>query len=159
MPQFMAIPKTSHAVTEVATSAALKTVLQVATPSTTVIKVLAWGISFDGTTVTDAAGQCTLIDVNVAATVTTLTPEIWGNVGTNASLCVGGTALTGYNASAEGSITGSKIIDAQNVHPQTGYSIWFPGGPIVLQSRFLRIRTNFAVGVNCIPWILWEEQP
>lgn len=156
---YMAVPKASHAIVEVATGTALKTVLQVATPSTTDICVLGWGISFDGTSATAAPGIVDLIDVNVAATVTTLTPEKWGSDLNQNSLCVGGAALTGYNATAEGTITASRIIDPQNVHPQTGYSIWFPDrtGPQVQPSRFLRIRTTFAVTVNCVPWIVWME--
>jgi hypothetical protein len=159
MAQYIAIPKSSHAIVEVATTAAIKTVLQVATPSTTNIKLLGWGISFDGIVVTNPSGVVTLADVNVAATVTSQTPELWGSEESQASLCVGGTSATGYNASAEGSITGSRILDGQNVHPQTGYALWYPEAarPRIAVSRFLRIRTLFSVDINCIPWIVWEE--
>jgi len=156
---YMAVPKTSHALTEVATSAALKTVLQVATPSTTDIRVHGWGISFDGIDPVAAPGQVTLIDTDVAATVTSLTSELWESGFGQASLCIGGAALTGYNASAEGTITASRILDVQNMHPQTGYGVWFPEGrrPSVRASRFLRIRTLFAVTINCAPWVCYEE--
>lgn len=156
---YLAVPKSSHAVVEVATGTAIKTVLQVATPSTTDIRVVAWGISFDGIVAADAPGVVTLIDVDVAATVTALTPEEWGSDDNTASLCVSGTSATGYNGSAEGTIGASRILDPQNIHPTTGYSIWFPERerPRVKASRFLRIRTLFAVTVNGIPWILWQE--
>ena len=159
MSEYLAIPKSSHALVEVATGTAIKTLLQVATPSTTNIRVVAWGVSFDGIVVTNPAGQVTLIDTDVAATVTTLTPEEWGNADSQASLCVGGTTATGYNATAEGTIAGSTILDGQNVHPQTGYSIWFPERerPIVKASRFLRVRALFSVDINGIPWVLWQE--
>lgn len=159
MTLYAAMPKTSNDITEVATSAALKTVLQVATPSTTPIRVVGWGISFDGIVVTNPPGRVQLIDVDVAATVTSLTPEKWGSDDAQNSLCVGGVSATGYNGSAEGSITGSRMLDPQNVHPQTGYSIWFPDNarPLVKASRFLRIRTTFSVDINSIPWIVWEE--
>ena len=157
MSLYLAVPKSSHAIVEVATGASLKTLLQVATPSTTNIRVIGWGVSFDGTSVSGAPGVCTLIDVNVAATVTTLTPEKWGNDDQQSSLCVGGASATGYNASAEGTITASRILDSQNIHPQNGYSLWFPKRPLVKASRFLRIRTTFGATVNCIPWILFEE--
>lgn len=159
MATYLAIPKGSHALVEVATTTSLKSLLQVATPSTTAIRVLAWGCSFDGASPTAAPGQLTLVDLDVAATVTSLTPEEWGSDDNQASLCVGGTSATGYNGSAEGSIGGSRILDGQEVHPQAGYSIWFPRGPIVKLSRFLRIRAHFAADVNAIPWILWEEPP
>lgn len=159
MTLYSAVPKTSHAITEVATSAALKTVLQVATPSTTDIRIVGWGISFDGIVVANPPGKVALIDTNVAASVSTLTPEKWGSDDAPNSLCVGGAALTGFNATAEGSITLSRLLDAQNVHPQMGYSIWFPerAKPLVQLSRFLRIRTTFSVDINAIPWIVWEE--
>jgi len=159
MGQYIATPKASHAPVEVATGTALKTLLQVATPSTTNLQILGWGISFDGIVVTDPAGVVVLIDTNVAATVTTLTPDKWGSDDNPASLCVGGTALTGYNASAEGTITASRLLDAQNVHPQTGYSIWFPADtrPLIKASRFLRIRSTFGITTNAIPWVVWGE--
>lgn len=156
---YIAIPKASHAIVEVATTAVLKTLLQVATPSTTDIRVVAWGVSFDGIVATNPAGVVTLIDVDVAATVATLTPEEWASDDLQASLCVGGAALTGYNASVEGTIAGSRILDGQNVHPQTGYSIWLPehSWPRIKASRFLRIRALFSVDINCVPWIVFKE--
>ena len=156
---YLAIPKASHAIVEVATTTAIKTVLQVATPSTTDIRIHGWGVSFDGIAAADPPGVVTLVNVDVAATVTTLTPEEWEADNAQASLCVGGASATGYNASAEGTIGGSIILDGQEVHPQTGYSLFWPEGrrPQVKASRFLRIRTLFSVTVNCVPWILWEE--
>lgn len=154
---YMAIPKAAHALVEVATGTALKTLLQVATPSTTDIRVVAWGLSFDGTSASAAPGQVTLIDTDVAATVTTLTPEKWSSDDMPASLCVGGTAATGYNGTAEGTITNSRILDGQNVHPQTGYAVWLPERPRVKASRVLRLRVLFAADVNCLPWLLFLE--
>jgi hypothetical protein len=157
MGAYLAIPKASHAAVEVATGTAIKTLLQVATPSTTDIRVLGWGVSFDGTSGSAAPGVCTLIDVDVAATVTTLAAEAWESADLQASLCIGGASATGYNATVEGTIAGSRILDVAEVHPQTGYAIWFPRGPRVKASRFLRVRALFAVDVNAIPWVLYEE--
>jgi hypothetical protein len=156
---YLATPKTSHAITVVATTAALKTVLQVGIPSTTDIRVHGWGISCKGIAAADPAGDVTLIDTDVAATVTTLTPEKFESAFAQNSLCVGGTALTGYNASAEGTITASTILDPQAVHPQAAYGVFFPDGrrPRVGASRFLRIRCLFTVTVNVVPWVLYEE--
>jgi hypothetical protein len=160
MALYMAIPKAAHAVVEVATGTAIKTLLQVALPATTDIRVVAWGVSFKGVVPTNPSGVVTLLDTDVAATVTNLTPEEWGSEENQNSLCVGtGGNLTGYNATAEGTITISRILDGQEVHPQTGYSIWFPSPalPRVKPGRFLRIRGSFTVDVNSIPWILWQE--
>ena len=155
MGRYIAMPKSSHATVVVATGTATKTVLQVATPSTTDIRILGWGVSLDATSGTP--GVCTLVSVDVAATVTALTPELWSSPVAPASLCVGGTSATGYNGSAEGSIGASRIFDSQHVSPAGGYSIWFPNPPTVAASKFLRIRTLFPVTANVIPWIVWEE--
>jgi hypothetical protein len=157
--QYMAIPRASNIPIVVATGTAVKTVLQVATPSTTDIRVDGWGITFAGIVPTNPAGICTLGDFDVAATVTTLTPEEWSSDDLTASLCVGGATATGYNASAEGTIGATtRILDSQQIHPQSGYSVWFPEpGPRVKASRFLRIRCTFSVDVNCLPWVLWKE--
>jgi hypothetical protein len=159
MALYIAIPKATHAVVEVATGTAIKTLLQVAIPSTTDIRVVAWGVSFDGISSAAAPGVLTLLDTDVAATVTTLTPEEWGSEDNQPSLCIGGAALTGYNATAEGTITVSRILDGEEVHPQTGYSVWFPipALPRVKAGRFLRVRGLFAADVNSIPWVLWQE--
>lgn len=152
--------KASHAPVEVALVAATrKTALQAATPSTTGIYVVAWGVSFDGVTAAAEPVIGELIDTDVAATVTAFTPEKWTDDNDEASLLVGGTALTGYNASAEGTIAASRTLDEQEIHPQTGYALWYPpdARPRVKVSRFLRVRLLAAAGVNCIPWILGLE--
>jgi hypothetical protein len=158
----MAIPRATTApfdVVEVATGTALKTVLQVGIPSTTDIRIHGWGVSFDGISATGDPGRCSLLDSTVAATAgTSLTPEKWESEDAPASLCVGGTALTAYNLT-EPTHTAVRYYDSQEVHPQTGYSVFFPSErhPRVKPSRFLVIRVLFAATVNCIPWILYEE--
>lgn len=141
----------------VTTGTGIKTLLQVATPSTTGLTVIEWGISFDGS----AAAQpiiCELLQTDVAATVTTLTPTVNG-VDITASLCVGGTALTGYTASAEGTIAATRVFDVQQIAPTTGYFKQFPLGrePWVPVSKFLRVRVKAAAAVNAICYICWEE--
>jgi hypothetical protein len=136
-----------------------KTVLQVAVPATTDIMILAWSVSFDGASGTAVPVICQLLDGDVAATVTSLTPETYGNNQQPASLCVGGAALTGYNASAEGTLTTVTVADQQHVHPQAGYGIWFPEGSRrrVGISRFLRVRCQAPAVVNVIPCVWWAE--
>jgi hypothetical protein len=136
-----------------------KTVLQVATPSTTDILVLGWSVSFDGASGVAVPVICQLIDGDVAATVTAFTPEPYGNSQQPASLCVGGTAATGYNASVEGTMASVRGLDAEHVHPQAGYGVWFPEGSRtrVAPSRFLRIRCQAPAAVNVIPQVYWAE--
>jgi hypothetical protein len=144
------------------TAATAKTALQVATPSTTDIRILGWGVSFDASAAAQP-GWCQLIAVSYAATVTALAPESWGNPLAPASLCVSGTTATGYNASGEGTPgTATAVFDQQHVYPQSGYAVWFPDSaagnqPRVAPSTFLRIKCKFPAGVNVLPWIVWAE--
>lgn len=159
---YIATPHTAAgALTRVATGTALKTLLQIGVPANTPINVWAWGVSFRGVAAADPPGECYLIDTDVAATVTTLTPDPWQFPTDIASIAVGGTALTGYNASAEGTITASRVLDVQQVHPQSGYSVWFPSDARsrVGQStaRYLRVRANFTVGIDAVPFVIWDE--
>jgi hypothetical protein len=164
MAEYGVIPRATSAPFEpvvVALSAGVtKTVIQVATPSTTDIRPMAWTVSFDGASGTAVPVICHVIETDVAATVTTFTPELWGNGLQPASLCVGGTSATGYNASAEGTITTVRMFDAQHVHPQSGYGIWWPIGDKqvrVAPSKFLRIRCKAPAAVNVIAGIVWME--
>lgn len=160
--QFIASAHTAAgALTRIATGTALKTLMQVGVPANQPINILGWGCSFRGVTASDPPGELYLIDGDVAATVTSLTPDLWRAPSESASKCPGGTALTGINASVEGTITTSRLLDAQQVHPQTGYSCWFPQGrePRVFSSsaRFLRVRSNFSVNIDGVPWVIWDE--
>lgn len=148
---------TTAAQVKVATGTSIITLLQVATPSTTGITVIEWGISFDGSAAALPI-QCSLIQTDVAATVTSLTPTIFGT-DTTASLCVGGTAATGYTGSAEGTITATRVLDHQLVSPTNQYWKQFPLGrePVVPVSKFLRIRVTAGTTVNAICYINWEE--
>lgn len=150
-------------VTEVSTLTGLATILQVATPATTGINVAGWGISFDGVTSGDAPGICYMLNCDTGmSAATSITPDGFNAGGQAvASLCVGGTGSTCVSDGAvtEGTIAASTALDTQEVHPQTGYSMWWPpdSRPYVTVSRFLRLRVNFAVAVNCLPWIVWDE--
>ena len=165
MSEYRAAPRNSASTFEpipvALVAATTKTVLQVATPSTTDIRVIGWGVTFDGVVGTAIPVICELIDGDAAATVTTLTPDGWGNSTAAASLCIGGATATGYNASGEGSaMSVVRALDAEHVHPQSGYGVYFPEvrvQPRVAASRFLKIRCKAAASVNVLPWILWAE--
>jgi len=140
-------------------AATTKTVLQVATPAGSDIRLNGWGVSFDGVSGTGIPVICHLIDGDVAATAgTSLTPETW-DPGYPASSCAGGTGATGYNFGTEGTMTAVHMLDSQHVHPQAGYAVWWPDNhrPRVSVSRFLRVRCKAPAGVNVIPWINWQE--
>ena len=76
-----------------------------------------------------------------------------------------GTSATGYTASAEGSITATRVFDAVSLDSVAGnsaltyqYQFLPDERPIVAVSRFLRVRATTpttAVDMRC--WILWDE--
>jgi hypothetical protein len=140
------------------TGTAIKTLLQVATPSTTKIKVVEWGISFDGSAAATPI-QCELIQTDVAATVTSFTPQTFDDPAGQASLCVGGTSATGYGATAEGSITATRLGDLQLVAPTGAYVKQFPLGRefVVPVSKFLRVRVTAGTSTGVYTYITWEE--
>lgn len=153
---------TTAAPTPVTTGTAVKTMLQLAMPSTLQARVVEWGISFDGATATNVPGTIELIETDVAATVTA--HGATGIVKLNgpndaASLATLSTTATGFTASAEGTITASRTLDSQLVNPTGSYFKQFPLGrePEQLVSKFLRVRVKFAVAVNAICYIVWEE--
>lgn len=152
---------TTAAQVPVATGTAIKTLLQIATPSTTGIKIIEWGISFDGTSSTAVPGKIELLQTDVAATSgSSLTPTNWGAEGSaRASLCVGGTGATNYSPTVEGTITATRMFDVLHIPPTSGYNKQWPLGrePYVPESKFLRVRVTFAATVNAYCYIIWEE--
>lgn len=145
----------------VATGTAIKTLLQIATPSSTAMRVTAWGISFDGSAAA-TPGKVELIQTDVAATVTAAVANDiykYNDPNAPASLMTLGTSATGYTASAEGTITATRQLDTQLIAPTGQYVYQMPLGreAEVPVSKFLRIRVNFAASVNALCWIEWEE--
>ena len=150
---------TTAAQVKVATGAAIKTLLQIATPSTTDIRVIEWGISFDASAAATPV-VVELLQTDVAATSgSSLTPTVWGNPNSPPSLCVGGTGATCYSPSAEGTITAVRMFDVQLISPTNQYVKQYPLGrePWIPISKFLRIRVTAPATVNALAYICWEE--
>ena len=149
----------------VTTGTTIKTLLQVVPSATLGLHIVEWGISFDGAAL--AAGiECELLETDVAATVTAhVTAGIvrldeaavqGGDPVTN--LIQVGTALTGYTASAEGTITATRMLDCQFIDPAAGHVLQFPLGerPYMKPGLFYRVRVKAAAAVNAICYIVCE---
>lgn len=152
---------TTAAPVPVTTGVAIKTLLQVATPSTRDLIVIAWGITFDGTSAA-APIKVELVQTDVAATVTAHVAagvQPWNDPNAPASLMTLGASATGFTASAEGTTTATRMLDFQQVAPNGGYATYFPLGrePKVPISKFLRVRVTAAAAVNAYCWVIWEE--
>jgi len=152
---------TTAAVAPVTTGTAIKTMLQIATPSTRPIRVVEWGISFDGSAAATPI-KCELLQTDVAATVTAHVAagvQPFNDPNAPASLVTLGTTATGYTATAEGTITTTRQGDVQFVAPTNQYIKQWPLDnefqvPI---SKFLRVRVTAGTAVNCYCYVVWAE--
>ncbi len=155
------------ALVPIATGTAIKTLLQVKNGSSVMMKIKEWGISFDGSAAATPI-RCELIETgNVAATVTAFASSSvyvkWdaaayagGDPGTN--LIPPGASATGYNASAEGTPTTSRLFDCQFIAPTNQYIIQFPLGlePLVQVDGIFRIRVTAIATVNAYCYVIVE---
>lgn len=168
MPSFYLTPHTAAgAVTDLAPATGLKTILQVAVPAASSIWIKGWGISAAGTVGSDVPFYAYLMEGDVAATAGTSAAgfiDAWDRPGMQGSIVTTGTGATAWSAAfTEGTIAASRFFDTQRVHPQSGYSVWFPADSrpecgLVASARYVRIRVNqVTTAYNLIPWICWQE--
>jgi len=157
---------TTAAPASVTTGTAIKTMLQVVPASNTPIRVIEWGISFDGTTSSNTPIKCELLSTGaIAATVTAFVAADVMKYGdpnapteaSNVPLQLG-TALSGYTASAEGTITAVKEFDLQLVSPVNSYVKQFPLGrePEIAGGEILRVRVTAGTAVNAYCYVIFE---
>jgi hypothetical protein len=156
---------TTAAQASVTTGTAVKTMLQLSTPSTRQIQLISWGFSSDDPPGAD--GVIELLQTDVAATVTAHVAAGVQPLDPNApaSLLTLGTGNTGYTATVEGSITATRVFDAVGLDSVAGNSAlsyvyqWMPDErPIVAVSKFLRVRaTTPTTAVDLRTWICWDE--
>lgn len=156
---------TTAALPAVTTGTSIKTMLQIATPSTRQMWPFEWGFTLDDPPGAD--GVIELIQTDVAATVTA---HVAAGVmpldpGRPASLMTLGVSATGYTATAEGSTTTSVLLDTVSLSSVSGESDLtvrrdLRGAALttVGVSKFLRVRATTpttAVDLRC--WIKWIE--
>lgn len=140
-------------------SGATKVLLQLAAPATTQLRVVEWGVSFNGSAAA-VPGVCELIQTAtgvIMGTAAVMTPI--GDSTTTTRLTGGITATTsGYGAATPGGVP-SKYFDAQFIAPTSQYVKQWPLGrePVVAESGILQIRANVPVTVTALAYIIWEE--
>ncbi len=145
---------------KLATGTATTTLLQL-THSTLPLSVVEWGIAFDGSALATPV-ECELIDTGtIAATVTAFVAndvtQLTDPGGTAATINLG-TAASGYNASAEGSVVAPvRVGDYQLIDPATGFLKQFPLGQEfnVVPGHMLRVRVTAAATVNAIAYVVF----
>jgi hypothetical protein len=134
------------------TAATLKTVIQVVAPTNQRLKVLRWGIFFDGTSAVNEPVRVRLLRQTTSGSMTSLTPVRLG---------VGSESL---QATAQHTATGTEptagdVLDTVEVHPQAGFESVFPFGSEILIPGGGRLGIDCLAtdAVNCIAKIVYEE--
>ncbi len=159
-----AVP-TAAAPVAVTTGTAIKTQLQVKLGRAVLrAKIVEWGISFEGS----VAGEpidCELLTTGlINATVTAYAAADIVNLDPGGTLITDldpfdfGTAASGFDGSAEGTVTASRLFDVQHVAPTNQYVKQWPLGrePILDHTDFLRVRVTAAVAVDALCYVIIE---
>lgn len=160
--------QTTSPFAKLATGTTTKTLLQVKPGATITMNIVEWGVSFDGS-VAAQPGQIELIETDVGATITQsvsadITKFGTDSVGqgdpTTAIFDCSTTTATGFNASAEGTITTVRnLAGPQLIAPTNQFIQQFPLGrePVITIAHFARIRVTFPVSVNAYAYMILDE--
>lgn len=132
-------------------AATAKTVLQLVAASNHKVKVIGWGVFFDGVSTTGEPVQARLLRQSDAGTMSALTPV---KKATDSETLQ---TTAQYNASAEPSA--GDVVDIVEVHPQSGYEKIYPMGAEVKVpgSGRLAIECTAPANVNVRAKIEFEE--
>jgi hypothetical protein len=150
------MPTFSASTDAIALTAAVKTILEIATPATTGILIIGWWVEFDGVT---AANVPVKVEVGRFSAVTTtmtntMTPSKMG-FGANA---IASQCTVKNTATAEGAGTFSDG-EIHRIPPTSGIYIQYPLGRewTVPASSFFRIRVTPGAAVNVTYGVQWAE--
>lgn len=163
---------TTAAPVKQATGTAIRTMMQLKPATGTIIRIIEWGCSFDGTTVL-APGQVELVETGAigATSLTTayvaadIQPWSDANAPANTAGTSGvplnlGTSASGFSTGAvtEGSIVASRSVDTQLIASTNQYVKQFPLGREFecVPGNFLRVRATFGTTVNMLCYVIFE---
>lgn len=132
MADIQAIAQTGEVALAAATA---KTVLQIVAPANHKLKVLRWGVYFDGINSSAEPVEVRLLRQTTAGTMSALTPT---KLGTDAE-----TLQTGAQHSATAEPTAGDVLDMCEVHPQAGYEVILPMG------QEIKIPGGGRLGIEC----------
>lgn len=122
---------------EIALSAATaKTVIQMVAATNHRVKVLGFGVFFDGVSVTAEPVQVRLLRQTTAGTMSALTPVKQDD-------SIADTLLTTFQHTATAEPTAGDVLDVLEVHPQQGYEIMYPLGQEVI------VGGGDRIGIEC----------
>lgn len=152
---------TTAAQVPVTTGTAIKTMLQVKLGTQIKGRLIAWGISFDGSAAaTPGKVECCETGTVFGTVTASAAADIHkigdpNGVDPTTSAFIVGTTSTGYTCTSEGSITAVRMFDAQLVAPTNQYGWQFPLGrePNINVSTAVRVRVTFGAAINAICWM------
>lgn len=132
-------------------AATAKTVIQLVAPANHRVKILGWGVFFDGVNTAAEPVQVAVVRQSTAGTMTSLSPVQVQPVSETIQ------TLAWHTATAEP--TAGDTIDAVECHPQQGYEVKFPMGQevIVAGSGRLGITCTAPAAVNVRAKFIFEE--
>lgn len=153
---------TTAAQVPVTTGTAIKTLLQLKPFNT--IKIVEWGISFDGSAAATPIKVELLDTGTVFGTVTASADADVAKMGSvedavsSVAALTLGTSATGYTCTSEGSITSVRMFDPQLIAPTGQYVKQFPLGrePKGIIGNAIRIRVTAGAAVNAYCYIIFE---
>ena len=137
---------------EIATGTSAKTMLQLVAASNHRVKVHEWSIAFKGINNAHSPVKVRLLRQSSAGTTSSLTVNKWDS--TDAETLQ---LTAGENATVEP--TADCVLDAQEIHPQTGYTWQAPFGRelVVPGGTRLGIEVTAANDVTAIATVKGEE--
>lgn len=153
---------TTAAQAPVTTGTAIKTLLQLKPFNT--IKIVEWGVSFDGSAAATPIKVELLDTGTVFGTVTASADADVAKMGSvedavsSVAALTLGTSATGYTCTSEGSITSVRMFDPQLIAPTGQYVKQFPLGrePKGIIGNAIRIRVTAGAAVNAYCYIIFE---
>lgn len=155
---------TTAAPVSVTTGTAIKTLMQLKTGTQNKMKIVEWGISFDGAAAATPI-KCELVETGtVFGTVTAyVANDIQklsepNDIDPTTSNIVVGTSASGYTCTIEGSTTATRMFDMQLIAPTNQYIKQWPLGrePLVNVGAALRIRVTAGTAVNAYCYVVVE---
>lgn len=144
------------------TTTGSRMMIQLDVPSTIQLKLIEWGISFNGS----APGTPNTVELSQAATGTTVgtaytTSTVLPLNDPNAPSTRLTLASSGFYGAAttRTSTTVTRVFDAQLVAPTSQFVKLWPLGrePVVAASSKLQLSMNLQAAVTALAYVVWEE--
>lgn len=133
-------------------AATAKTVLQLRAATNHRVKLLSWGIYFDGIVVTAAPIQVELIRQTTDGTMTAV-------VARKNDDSLAETMQTDGGKNATAAPTDGDILEVKEIHPQQGYEKLYPfGGEVIIGGGDrVALKVTSPTAVNCEAEMTFEE--